>query len=133
MLLSEMVAILWVVHWPSKGSVQDLVTNVVKLVTSKLKGSTRVHVIFHCYSEYSIKSRTRCSHKPLVSREHQLYLSSPLLPQEVSLTITKNRTQVIDMTCDELLCTVALLNLPSSFIVTGSNYETTPIPTEVCM
>ena len=34
----------WIVHWPSKGSVQDLVTNVVKHVTSKLKGSTRVHI-----------------------------------------------------------------------------------------
>ena len=91
-----------------------------------------MHVIFHCYSEYSIKSGTRCSHKPQVSREHQLYLSSPLPPQEVSLIITKNKTQLIDMTCDELLCTVALLNLTNSFIVTESNYKTIPIPTEVC-
>ena len=45
-------AILWVVHWPSKGSVQDLVTNLVKHVTSKLKGSTRVHVILGRYCEY---------------------------------------------------------------------------------
>ena len=52
-------AILWVVHWPSNGSVQDLVTNVVKHVTSKLKGSTRAHVIFDSYYEYSIKSGTR--------------------------------------------------------------------------
>ncbi len=82
-------AILWVVHWPSKGSVQDLVTNVVKHITSKLKGSTQVHIIFDRYCEYSIKSGTRCSRKAQVSREHQLCLSSPLPPQDVALTVTK--------------------------------------------
>ena len=35
-------AILWVVHWPSKGSVQDLVTIFVKYVKGKLKRGTRV-------------------------------------------------------------------------------------------
>ena len=48
-------AILWVVHWPSKGHVQDLVTNFVKYVKGKLKGGTRVHIIFDRYCEYSIK------------------------------------------------------------------------------
>ena len=33
-------AILWVVHWPSKGSLQDLVTNFVKYIKGKLKGGT---------------------------------------------------------------------------------------------
>ena len=47
-------AILWVVHWPTKGSVQDLVTNVVNYVTGKLTGGTRVHVIFDRYCDYSI-------------------------------------------------------------------------------
>ena len=55
-------------------------------------------------------------------------LGSPLPPQEVSLTVTKNITQLIDMICDELLSTVALLNISNSFIVTGK----TPMPTEVC-
>ncbi len=121
-------AILWVVHWPSKGSVQDLVTNVVKQITSKLKGSTRVHIIFYRYCEYSIKSGTRCSRKAQVSREHQLCLSSPLPPQDVALTVTKNKIQLIDMICDELVSSVALLNLSNSFVVTGKS----PIPTEVC-
>ena len=97
-------AIFWLVHWPSKESVQDLVANVVKHVTSKLKGSTRVHVIFDRYCEYSIKHGTRCSRTPQVYREHQLCLSSPLPPQEVSLI----KTQLIDMICDELLSTVTL-------------------------
>ncbi len=121
-------AILWVVHWPSKGSVQDLVTNIVKHITSKLKGSTRVHIIFDHYCEYSIKSGTRCSRKAQVSRENQLCLSSPLPPQDVALTVTKNKIQLIDMICDELVSSVALLNLPNSFVVTGKS----PIPTEVC-
>ncbi len=121
-------AILWVVHWPGKGSVQDLVTNIVKHITSKLKGSTRVHIIFDHYCEYSIKSGTRCSRKAQVSRENQLCLSSPLPPQDVALTVTKNKIQLIDMICDELVSSVALLNLPNSFVVTGKS----PIPTEVC-
>ena len=116
-------AILWVVHWPSKGSVQYLVTNFVKYVKGKLKGGTKVHLIFNRYSEYSIKSGTRWSRKALVSREHQLCLNSPLPPQQVVLS-QKTTTQLIDMTCDELLSTVELLNL----VVTGK----IPIPTEVC-
>ena len=93
---------------------QDLVTNFVKYVKGKLKGGTRVHVIFDRYCEHSIKSGTRCSRKEQVSREHQLYLSSPLPPQQVALTVTKNETQLIDMICDELVSTVELLSLPKS-------------------
>ena len=83
-----------------------------------------MHVIFY---SYSIKSGTRCSHKPQVSREN-LCLSSPLPPQLVALTLTKTTTQLIDMICDELVSTVELLNLPNSLVVTGK----IPIPTEVC-
>ena len=61
-------AILWVVHWPSKRRVQDLVTSFVKYVKGKLKDGTRGHVIFDPYCEYSIKSGTRCSRKAQVSR-----------------------------------------------------------------
>ena len=60
-IVIDCCAIFWVVHWPSKESVQDLVANVVKNFTSKLKGSTRLHVIFDRYCEHSIKSGTRCS------------------------------------------------------------------------
>ena len=60
-------AILWVAQ-PSKGSVQDLVTKLSEnYVTGKLKGGTRVHVIFDCYCDCSIKSGTRCSRKAQVS------------------------------------------------------------------
>ena len=78
----------------------------------------RVHIIFDHYCEYSIKSGTRCSHKAQVSREHQLCLSSPLPPQQVALTVSKNKTQLIDMICDELVSTVELSNIPNSLIVT---------------
>ena len=70
---------------------QDLVTNLVKYVKGKLKGGTRVHVIFDRYCKYSIKSGTRCSCKAQVSREHQLCHSSPLSPQQVALTVTKKK------------------------------------------
>ena len=69
-IVIDRCAILWVVHWPSKGSVQELVTNFVKYVKGKLKGGTRVHTIIDCYCEYSIKRGTGCSRKAQVSREH---------------------------------------------------------------
>ena len=123
-------ASLWVVHWPSQGSVQDLVTNFVKYVKGKLNVGTRVHVIFDRYCEYSIKSGTRCSRKAQVSRDHQLCLSFPLPPQQVALNVTKKQQQkkLIDMICDEFVSTVELLNLSNSLVVTGK----IPIPTEVC-
>ena len=52
----DAIVILWVVDWPSNGSLQDIVTNFVKYVKGKLKGGTRVHVIFDRYCEYSVKS-----------------------------------------------------------------------------
>ena len=111
-----------------QGKCARLVTNFVKYVKGKLKGDTRVCVIFDPHCEYSIKSGNRCSRKAHVSREHQLCLSSPLSPQQVTLTLTKNKTQLINMICDELVSTVELLNLPNSLVVTGK----IPIPTEVC-
>ena len=58
----------------------------MKYVKGKLKGVTKVHVIFDRYCEYGIKSGTRCSHKAQVSGEHQLCLSSPMPPQQVALS-----------------------------------------------
>ena len=101
-IVTDGYAILWVVHWPSKGSVQDLVTNFLKYVKGKLKGGTRVHLIF-----------------ATVNTSLKLCLSSPLPPQQVALTVTKNKTQLIDMICDELVSTVELSNLPNSLVVTG--------------
>ena len=94
-IVIDRCATLWVVHWPSKGSVQDLVTNAVHYDTGKLKGGTRVHVIFDRYCDYSIKSGTRCSCKAQVSGVHQLCLSSPLPPQQVFLTVTKQHNSLI--------------------------------------
>ena len=60
-----------------------------------------------CYCDYSIKSGTRCSHKVQVSREHQVCLGSPLLPQQVASTVTKtNKAKLIDKICNALVFTV---------------------------
>ncbi len=48
--------------------------------------------------------------------------------QQVALTLTKNKTQLIKLICDELVSTVDVLNLPNSLVVTGK----IPTPTEVC-
>ncbi len=49
-------------------------------------------------------------------------------PQQVALTVTKNKTQLMDMICYELMSTVELLNLPNSLVITGE----IPIPSELC-
>ena len=72
-----------------------------------------IFLVFDRYCEYSIKSGTRCSRKSHVSREHQLCRSTPLPPQQVILTVTKYKTELIDMTCDELVSTVELSNFPT--------------------
>lgn len=120
-------ALLWVVHWPAKGTVKDFVLNYIKYVTGKLKGNCRVHVIFDRYLEYSAKSGTRCSRATPVSREHQLSLNSPLPPQQIVLTVTKNKIQLIDMICDMLTSTVKGLGNPNSLVITGKS----PVPVEV--
>ena len=74
-------AILWCVHWPSHGSVQDYVDNFCTYVSKRLNRSD-VYLIFDRYNDYSIKSDTRknrSNHK--ASSEHKLNLYTPLPPQ----------------------------------------------------
>lgn len=116
-------ALLWVVHWPEKGTVRDFVSNYAKIVTGKLEGNCRVHVIFDRYHDYSVKSGTRCSRATPVSRDHQLSLDSPLPPQQTVLHVSKNKIQLIDMICDMLMSTIN----PNSLVITGKS----PVPVEV--
>ena len=51
-------AILWVVHWPTQGTVQYLVGNVVSYVMGKMKDAD-VYLIFDRYEDDIIKGVTR--------------------------------------------------------------------------
>ena len=96
-------AILWVIAWPSRGTVQDFVDGFVKHILDKLEKCT-VHLVFDCCFDYSIKSNTRSFRAGQeVRRCHKLTLSTPLPSQQVVLNVTENNVQVIQMICEQLV------------------------------
>ena len=83
-------ALLWIIHWPTDGIVADFIDNVKARLTSYLLKSD-VDLIFDRYYEYGIKSVTRDVRKTVVSRKHQLLLSTKLLAQNVVLLSIENK------------------------------------------
>ena len=67
-------AILWVIQWPSKGSIKDVVLNFVKYATNKMHCYRRTHVIFDRYNT-SIKDTTRCQRACEAAREYKLTMN----------------------------------------------------------
>ena len=51
-------AILWVIHWPNSGIVQDFVDNFTSYIMAKVDKSD-VYLVFDRYHDFSIKSGTR--------------------------------------------------------------------------
>ena len=94
-------AILWVLQWPSKGFIKDVVLNFVKYATNKMHCYRRTHVIFDRYNT-SIKDATRCQRACEAAREYKLAMNAPLPQQLVLLLVSKNKVQLIDLICEEL-------------------------------
>ena len=72
-------AVLYVIHWPVNGTLQDYVTN-FKYYISKMLKTRDVYLVFDRYRPYSTKSVTRSARTTQASRVHQLSLSMPLPP-----------------------------------------------------
>ena len=91
-------AMLWVIPWPSsKGNVEHFIINVISYF-NRLLQKCKTHIIFDRYYEQSTKNCTRKSRAGAVaSRQHQLTLTIPLLPQKVLLSVTENKVQLIDL------------------------------------
>ena len=84
--------------------------------------------MFDRYFEYSIKSVTRSTRSGQhASRRHRLSLSSPLPPQKVILTVTENKSQLLDLLCVELVNKGRQEGLKHKLVVTGSD----PLPIEI--
>ena len=92
-------ATLWVVQWPTQGTVQYLVGNVVYYVMGKMKDAD-VCLIFDRYEDYIIKGVTRTARGKEASRHHQLSQSVHLPPQKVA---TYNKIQLLDVIVETLL------------------------------
>ena len=114
-------AILYIVHWPSDGIVSDLISNISRYVASKLKDGD-VYFVFDRYRDFSIKSVTRSGRGTHASRVHQLTTQTTLPTQKVIMTVNKNKQQLIDLICTNLINDSEFKKKTSKnkLIVTGS-------------
>ena len=119
-------AILWVIHWPSDGTVRDFVDGFNQYVV-KMATCSHLNLIFDRYKNCSIKSKTRSSRAGAASREYQLSLDMPMPPQSVMLTGTQNKEQLIEFIVSELTKKVQGYKHPTSLIITGKS----PVPVEI--
>ena len=94
-------ALLWVVHWPIEGTVQDYVRNFRGHIERMLENGD-VYLVFDRYYEYSSKSVTRSARNADASRVHMLQATTTLPSQKVALTVTENKRQIMDIICTEL-------------------------------
>ncbi len=95
-------AILWCIHWPSNGTVQDFVDGFWTYTLHKLRKAD-VFLVFDRYYDYSIKSYTRTSRKIKKAHTgHKLRTTTPLPSQQTILTTTENKVQLIDILCEQI-------------------------------
>lgn len=94
-------AVLWVIHWPANGTVCDFVVNFKQYIQHKLTSSD-VYLVFDRYQDFSTKSTTRCNRTTEASRVHRLALDTPLPQQKVVLTVSENKSQLMEIICEEL-------------------------------
>ena len=89
-------AILWVISWHTAGAVEDFIMNILSYIFKQLKQCD--YLIFDRYYDDSIKYATRNSRAGKeASRVYQLQFNTPLPPQKVTLTVTANKVQLINL------------------------------------
>ena len=98
--------LLWIPQWPSSTSTQkpivmDFVKKFKHHIQEKLKAGD-IYLVFDRYEDFSTKSSTRTSRMAEGCKVFQLSLTSPLPSQKVTLTITQNKKQLIDIICKDL-------------------------------
>ncbi|MCP3901925.1 MAG: hypothetical protein GY707_19635 [Desulfobacteraceae bacterium] len=77
-------------------------------------------------STKEIMRRTRAGKE--ASRKHRLSLSTPLPSKKVILTVTSNKSQLIDLICQFIFDNMDGIGKGNKLVVTGS----APVPKEVC-
>ena len=117
-------AILWVVHWPTQGTVQYIIGNhsCILRIMGKMKDAD-VYLIFDKYEYFSIKGVTRTARGKEASGHHQLSLSMHLPPQKVVLAVTYNKVQLVDVIVETLLAQKQQLTSTNHKLVVWSQGE----------
>ena len=116
---------LWTVHWPANGTVEDYLINFMG--TIKHLERCDVYLIFDRYINASTKQMTRSSragNDP--SRKHHLDLHITLPAQKVVINVVYNKVQLIDSICQYLINHI--VDNQTKLVITGKD----PTPVQVC-
>ena len=118
-------AMLWVIPWPTNGTVKDVVIHILTYVEEQLQKCDTYLIFYRSYDD-SIKNVTRIARAcKETSRRH---LTTPLPPQKVILIVTANKVQLISIIYNFIKENAALLPRNASrFVVTGPD----PTPIEI--
>ena len=120
-------AALWVVHWPSSGTITDYANNFMSYLMAFLEKSD-VYLAFDRYQKPTIKGQTRHAREgACASRYHALSAFTPLPPQKAVLNGSENKKQLINLVCQHLLKNHATFPKDYKMILT---YED-PVPLEI--
>lgn len=118
-------AMLWTVHWPTNGTVEDYVINFMGTIKYHLE-CCDVYLIFDRYIKISTKQMTRSSRAGHdSSRKHQLNLHTTLPAQKVVLNVAYNKVQLIDLICQYLM--THIVDNQTKLVITGKD----PTPVQV--
>lgn len=117
-------ALLWTVYWPASGTVQDFASSFSSSVCRRLRESD-VYLIFDRYHEFSIKTGTRTARKQGASRVHQLSMNTVLPAQNVALTVTENKLQLIHHITEYLIRMTSDRGFTNRLVVTSK--DATPV------
>ena len=95
-------ALLWAVHWPLTGTVEDLANGVLTIILNHFEKSD-VYLIFDRYYDYNPKGTTRLVSAHNMQHHHHFEISTPLPKQNVALKSTSNKVRLIELICAHIL------------------------------
>ena len=115
-------AIIWVVTWPDKGTVEEYLNNFRRYLLEKAKIAD-MFLVFDRYYDESIKGLTRKYRDNGTSRVYQLTPVIALPPRDVVLKVTENKVQLIQLIVQNLVRNPAIFHGRHKLIVyrTGSS------------
>ena len=126
-------AMLWVVHWPSNGTVKSYIDNIVEYIKRKLK-KANVYLVFDRYLDFSIKSATRCGQSMEASRRHQLSCNMQLPPGKVILSSSHNKVQLSQLIVSGIVVRKEELQTgQQKLFVTGQNGDPLEFTDGLCI
>ena len=118
-------AVLWVVPWPTSGTVHDYLVWFRSYLHGHLAKSD-VYLVFDRYIEGSTKEATRRGRDKGSSRVYTLRCTAHLPPQKGVLTVTTNKDQLIALIVEDLVSYKADFQ-KHKLVVTGGD----PVPVEI--